>query len=254
MSITDATGASTRITSKELGGLRGRWLDQIHDDPEMSAGFFKVCYEIARQTMAVKGGKACVSNADLITKARSSKTTVIDAIKTARERGHLKIENRVRGEREFVLVLKPVEVAQSTSKAKTVEVAQSTSRGTESDPARSDPIQETPAAQGLSESPSLLPSLKPSLGEPPSPSRKTASAARSNGGLPWYHGDVPVLADSDNGQAWDRHLWDIGARGAPWYVGGGPDGRRGARLISEWPPEPKAAPAEAAPRQAATVH
>jgi hypothetical protein len=31
--------------------LRGRWLDQIHDDPEMSAACFKACYEIARTVL-----------------------------------------------------------------------------------------------------------------------------------------------------------------------------------------------------------
>jgi hypothetical protein len=81
----------SKMSSKELGRLRGRWLDQIHDDPKMSPAAQSVCYGIARKLMADMGGKARISNDELEKLTHRDLRTVKRSIKEAVKRGHLNL-------------------------------------------------------------------------------------------------------------------------------------------------------------------
>jgi hypothetical protein len=134
-----------KLSNRELGRLRGRFLDQVNEDPKMTPSYRAVCYQIAKRMMANNGGKARISDTELMARANCCERGVTYAIKTAVDRGHLGIESRCRGDRAFVPLLHAYAVA-------TAPYAVATAR----------PIQEVPAAEGFPKSPSLPHSLNPS--------------------------------------------------------------------------------------------
>lgn len=136
-----------KLSNKELGRRRGRWLDQVNDDPKMTPSYRAVCYQIAKRMMANNGGRARSSNSQLAVRAGCCLRIVNYAVQTAVDRGHLRIESRCRGDRVFVVIVKssaPIALASAP-------IALASAR----------PIREVAAAEGLLNSHSLSPSLNP---------------------------------------------------------------------------------------------
>jgi hypothetical protein len=174
----------TKISSKELGRLRGRLNDQIQFNRELTPAAKNIGYIIGTRLMVANGGKARISNTELMSLAGcDAESTVTRSIQSLREHGHYHIERRVRGDRLFVPMIKEIDVHQCTSKVDAADVHQCTSRPAEETKvdvqectsshalahvATCTPTQEVPAAEGLFKSPSLNPSLYPSKEEAPS--------------------------------------------------------------------------------------
>jgi hypothetical protein len=145
-------------SSKEIGMLRGRLLDQIHDDPEMTPADQSVCYGLARSIW--KDGTARVSNADLVDMTHRDLRTVERGIKKAVMRGHFTIESKCRGDRLFVPSIKEKSTGENPVRKPKTRPAKI--RFVDGDSRRSRPVEhppKVPAAEGPLEPPSLELSL-----------------------------------------------------------------------------------------------
>lgn len=96
----------TASLSTTFGARRGKWLDQVHDDPEMTDAFCRVMYAVTRcldrGTFTAKHGDIAIAKC-----AHKSVSTVERAMRAAEERGHLQIKRPSRREpREITPILK----------------------------------------------------------------------------------------------------------------------------------------------------
>jgi hypothetical protein len=88
-----------------FGARRGKWLDQVNDDPGMTDAFCRVMYSVTRcldrETFTAKHGDIAIAK-----RAHKSVSTVERAMKVAEERGHLQIKRPSRREpREITPIL-----------------------------------------------------------------------------------------------------------------------------------------------------
>ena len=89
---TRATGAGAQASDNGLrfGKWRGRWLDQVHDDPEMNGDTCRVMYAVTR-FLNTTARNCKPGNMVLSTTAHVSVRTVQRAIAKAQKRGHLQV-------------------------------------------------------------------------------------------------------------------------------------------------------------------
>jgi hypothetical protein len=126
----NSRSASTKLSSKELGRLRGRLNDQIQFNRELTPAAKNVGYIITSRLMAANGGKARISNTELMALVGcDAESTITRSIQSLRTHGHYDIENRVRGDRLFVPIVKEIDVHQSTSKVRRASVHVETYQG-----------------------------------------------------------------------------------------------------------------------------
>jgi hypothetical protein len=177
----NSRSASSKLSSKEIGRLRGRLNDQIQFDVELTFADKNIGYIIASRMMAINGGKARASNSELMAWAgRCDEKTVTRAIANLRSRGHFEIESRCRGDRVFVPVLKEIDrekCPSTTANDNTGDPEKCPSPTGKMPVATGTPTEEVPAAEGLLKSPSLYHSLIPSLEEPPAAAKSAPPEA-----------------------------------------------------------------------------
>jgi hypothetical protein len=79
--------------SETFGAKRGKWLDQVHNDPEMTGDFCRVMYAVSR-CLNPKAKELTTGPGDpyLVELAHVSRITVRRAIAKASERGHIAVK------------------------------------------------------------------------------------------------------------------------------------------------------------------
>jgi hypothetical protein len=86
---------TSRNSSINFGTFVGRWLDQVHDDHQISGEFFRVAYSIRRHLS--RSTLTCFpGNERLRTQADVSERTVQRALAKLEEQGHLKVHASIK--------------------------------------------------------------------------------------------------------------------------------------------------------------